>query len=43
MHRERGVGGGGGGGGGRFALDSGFQPIPCAREASPFINPCISP
>ena len=41
--------GGGGGGGGegaqihRFALDSGFRPIPCAREASPFLNPCISP
>ena len=39
--------GGGGGGGGwgiqRFALDSAFQPIPCAREASLFLNPCISP
>ena len=44
----RGGGGGGGGGGGvggihRFALDSGFRPIPCAHEASPFLNPCISP
>ena len=33
------------GGGGqiyRFALDSGFRPIPCALEVSPFLNPCIS-
>ena len=36
----------GGGGGGDYppiALDSGFRPIPCAREASSFLNPYISP
>ena len=51
IHAEGGGGGGGGWGGGgggggqihRFALDSGFRPIPCAREASHFLNQCISP